>query len=91
MQNEKCKMQNYCIFFENDFNQSAKPTPLFCILHSAFCIRAVQLPDKHQFEFMKRIKYSIDYLQKCGMIRMYKYVWKYAFRADNVLIIKMYI
>jgi len=27
MQNEKCKMQNYCIFFENDFNQSAKPTP----------------------------------------------------------------
>jgi len=50
MQNEECKMQNCCIFFENDFNQSAKPTHLFCILHSAFCIRAAQLPDKHQFE-----------------------------------------
>ena len=50
MQNEECRMQNECIFFENDFNKSAKPTPLFYILHSAFCIAQPKLRDKLQFE-----------------------------------------
>ena len=49
MQNEECAVQNECIFFENDFNQSAKPTPLFYILHSAFCIAQPKLRDKLQF------------------------------------------
>ena len=52
MQNEECRMQNECIFFENDFNQSAKPTPLFYILHSAFCIAQPKLRGKLQFTFL---------------------------------------
>ena len=47
--------------------------------------------EKLKFEFAKMRKYCIDYLQKCDMIKMYKYVWKYAFRTISLLIIKMYI
>ena len=56
MQNEECAVQNECIFFENDFNKSAKPTPLFYILHSAFCIAQPKLRDKLKFELQKRYR-----------------------------------
>ena len=55
MQNEECAVQNECIFFENDFNQSAKPTPLFYILHSAFCIAQPKLRDKLEFTMQRKL------------------------------------
>ena len=54
MQNEECRMQNECIFSENGFNKSAEPTPLFYILHSAFCIAQPKLRGKLQFEIFSK-------------------------------------
>ena len=54
MQNEECRMQNECIFSENGFNKSAEPTPLFYILHSAFCIAQLRLRGKLKFEVDKQ-------------------------------------
>ena len=49
MQNAELRMQNCGIFFENVFKQSPKATPLFCILHSSFCIAQRKLCFKLQF------------------------------------------